>query len=42
MNAAFLDGHVSFLPDNIDEFAMAYMVSISDGQRSGIIAAAGK
>ncbi len=32
VNAAFLDGHVTFLVNNIDEFVMAYMVSINDGQ----------
>lgn len=32
VNAGFLDGHVIFLTDNVDEFAMAYMVSINDGQ----------
>ena len=32
VNAAFLDGHLVFLVDNVDEFAMAYMVSTIDGQ----------
>lgn len=32
---AFLDGHVAFLVDEIDEFAMSYMVSINDGHTSG-------
>jgi prepilin-type processing-associated H-X9-DG protein len=32
VNSAFLDGHATFLSDEIDEFAMAYMVSIDDGQ----------
>ena len=32
VNAAFVDGHVSFLNDNIDEFTMAYLISIQDGQ----------
>jgi prepilin-type N-terminal cleavage/methylation domain-containing protein/prepilin-type processing-associated H-X9-DG protein len=32
VNGAFLDGHVSFLSDEIDEFGMAYMVSIDDAQ----------
>ncbi len=32
VNAAYLDGHVTFLPDDIDEFVMAYMVSVQDGQ----------
>jgi prepilin-type N-terminal cleavage/methylation domain-containing protein/prepilin-type processing-associated H-X9-DG protein len=31
VHVAFLDGHVGFLPDSIDEFAMAYLISISDG-----------
>lgn len=30
VNAAFLDGHVTFLPDDIDEIAMAHMVSVTD------------
>ncbi len=32
VNAAFLDGHVTFLPNEIDEFIMAYAVSVNDGQ----------
>lgn len=32
VNAAFLDGHVTFLRDEIDELAMAYLVYIRDGQ----------
>jgi prepilin-type N-terminal cleavage/methylation domain-containing protein/prepilin-type processing-associated H-X9-DG protein len=32
VNAAFLDGHVTFLPNEIDEFVMAYAVSVNDGQ----------
>ena len=31
VNAAFVDGHVVFLPDSVDEFAMAYAVSVNDG-----------
>ncbi|TWT38230.1 hypothetical protein KOR34_31990 [Posidoniimonas corsicana] len=31
VNAAFLDGHVEFLPNNIDELAMHYMISVADG-----------
>jgi prepilin-type processing-associated H-X9-DG protein len=31
-NAAFLDGHVAFLPDEIDEYAMLYMVNTADGE----------
>ena len=29
---AYVDGHVAFVPNTIDEFAMAYLVSINDGQ----------
>jgi prepilin-type N-terminal cleavage/methylation domain-containing protein/prepilin-type processing-associated H-X9-DG protein len=32
VNVVFLDGHVGFLPDTIDEFTMAYLVSATDGQ----------
>jgi prepilin-type processing-associated H-X9-DG protein len=32
VNAAFLDGHVGFLPNDIDEYAMLYMVNTSDGE----------
>jgi hypothetical protein len=28
----FLDNHVGFLPDNIDELTMAYLISNNDGQ----------
>lgn len=31
VNASYLDGHVTFLFDEVDEFAMAYMVSVNDG-----------
>lgn len=31
VNGAYLDGHVQFLPDDIDEFLMAYSVSVNDG-----------
>ncbi|MBL9163058.1 MAG: DUF1559 domain-containing protein [Planctomycetaceae bacterium] len=31
VNSAYLDGHVQFLPDDIDEFVMAYSVSVNDG-----------
>ena len=31
VNGAYLDGHVQFLPNTIDEFVMAYSVSINDG-----------
>lgn len=29
---AFLDGHVEFLQNEIDEFVMAYAVSVNDGR----------
>ena len=32
VNVVFLDGHVDFIVDGIDERTMAYMVSIEDGQ----------
>jgi len=32
VNVVFVDGHIGFLADTVDEFAMAYMVSIDDGQ----------
>jgi prepilin-type processing-associated H-X9-DG protein len=32
VNAVFLDGHVGFLPNNIDEKTMLYMVHPSDGE----------
>ncbi len=32
VNIAYVDGHVEFLSDTVDEIAMAYMVSIDDGQ----------
>lgn len=35
VNAAFLDGHASFLTNHIDEFYMAYAVSIDDGRQHG-------
>ena len=35
VNASFLDGHVGFLVDEIDEVAMAYLISINDGLVSG-------
>lgn len=31
-NAVFLDGHVAFLPEDVDEYAMVYMVDPTDGQ----------
>lgn len=32
VNAAFVDGHVEFLPDDIDELAMNFMISFADGE----------
>lgn len=32
VNVVFVDGHVGFLPDGVDEIAMAYMVSINDSR----------
>ncbi len=32
VNAAFLDGHVAFLPNDIDEYVMLYMVNTTDGE----------
>lgn len=32
VNGAYIDGHVQFLPDDIDEFVMAYSVSVNDGE----------
>lgn len=32
VNAVFLDGHVAFLPNDIDEYAMLWMVSTNDGE----------
>jgi prepilin-type N-terminal cleavage/methylation domain-containing protein/prepilin-type processing-associated H-X9-DG protein len=34
VNVVFLDSHIGFLPDTIDEFTMAYLVSSNDGQRA--------
>lgn len=30
VNVAFMDGHLGFLSDNVDEIVMAYMISIND------------
>ena len=30
VNTAFLDGHVEFLPDDVDEMVMALMISVTD------------
>jgi prepilin-type processing-associated H-X9-DG protein len=32
VNAAYLDGHVDFLRDDIDPFSLAYLIDIRDGQ----------
>ena len=32
VNVAFVDGHVTFLTDSVDLEAMAYLISIDDGQ----------
>jgi prepilin-type processing-associated H-X9-DG protein len=32
VNAVFCDGHTTFLPNEIDEVVMAYLVSANDGQ----------
>jgi prepilin-type N-terminal cleavage/methylation domain-containing protein/prepilin-type processing-associated H-X9-DG protein len=31
-NVAFLDGHVAFLPNDVDEYAMMYMVNTADAE----------
>jgi prepilin-type N-terminal cleavage/methylation domain-containing protein/prepilin-type processing-associated H-X9-DG protein len=31
VNVSFLDGHVGFIPDNVDEYAMLYMISSNEG-----------
>jgi prepilin-type processing-associated H-X9-DG protein len=31
VNSLFVDGHVGFLPDGVDEILMAYLISITDG-----------
>jgi prepilin-type processing-associated H-X9-DG protein len=35
VNAAYLDGHVDYLPDDVDPFVMCNLIDIRDG---GIIA----
>ncbi len=32
VNVAFLDGHVTFLPNEIDELTMHYLISVADGE----------
>jgi prepilin-type N-terminal cleavage/methylation domain-containing protein/prepilin-type processing-associated H-X9-DG protein len=36
VNVCFLDGHVGFLTNDVDDFAMAYMVSINDGRHVNV------
>jgi len=31
VNVAYIDGHVDFLLDDVDEFSMAYQISVNDG-----------
>lgn len=32
VNGAYLDGHVAFLPNDIDDFVMAYAISVNDSE----------
>jgi prepilin-type N-terminal cleavage/methylation domain-containing protein/prepilin-type processing-associated H-X9-DG protein len=32
VNVVFVDGHLSFVTDQVDQFAMAYLISVEDGQ----------
>jgi prepilin-type processing-associated H-X9-DG protein len=32
VNVAYVDGHAAFLDNEVDEYAMAYLVSVNDGQ----------
>jgi prepilin-type N-terminal cleavage/methylation domain-containing protein/prepilin-type processing-associated H-X9-DG protein len=32
VHAAFMDGHIGFLSDQIDDYSMSYLISINDGQ----------
>ncbi len=32
VNVSYLDGHTGFIPNDIDELVMAYLISINDGQ----------
>lgn len=36
VNAAFLDGRVEFLSNNVDEYLMAYLISIEDGELTNL------
>ncbi|MGI9427118.1 MAG: DUF1559 domain-containing protein [Bythopirellula sp.] len=31
VNVVYLDGHATFIPNDIDEYSMAYLISINDG-----------
>ena len=31
VNVAYVDGHVGFISDDINEITMAYMISVNDG-----------
>ena len=35
VNSVFMDGHVAFLPNDIDEHAMLWMISTNDGEIVG-------
>ena len=35
VNSAFVDGHIEFLSEDIDEFVMLYMIGVSDGKIIG-------
>jgi prepilin-type processing-associated H-X9-DG protein len=37
VNVAFLDGHVVFFLEQVDEYAMAYMVSVNDSDTPGTL-----
>ncbi len=37
VNAAYLDGHIQFVGDDVDDFVFAYAVSINDGQNQSQI-----
>ena len=32
VNAAYVDGHVGFMRDDIDQYLVAYLISVQDGQ----------
>jgi prepilin-type N-terminal cleavage/methylation domain-containing protein/prepilin-type processing-associated H-X9-DG protein len=37
VNTAYLDGHIEFVSDEVDEYSFAYRVSINDGQTQSTI-----